>query len=312
MNEKQTVAVRDAAAIRGSHYAPYGISEEIKLLEYWRVVWKYKVMILTITILSTLLAVVLALVTTPVYRAELLMGPADAKDNSGGVLGNLASQYSGLASLAGIDLGGSRASVSEAVATLESQAFTRQFIEEQNLLPALFPKRWDSKKRQWRVEAGAKTPTLRDGTRIFQEIENVRLDRTTGLVTLSIDWTDREQASRWANLLVERVNELLRARAISEAQESLKYLNKELAQTSVVELRQAIYRLIEIQINKIMLANVRSEYAFKVIDPAPVLGEEDRIWPRRSLMVMIGFLIGAFVGIFTAFLRNLLMGSAAV
>ena len=59
--------------------------------------------------------------------------------------------------------------------------------------------------------------------------------------------------------------------AINDATKSINYLREELNKTSVVELQQAIYRLLEkAQTKKIMLANVRDQYAFSVIDSAKV------------------------------------------
>ena len=51
-----------------------------------------------------------------------------------------------------------------------------------------------------------------------------------------------------------------------------------------------------------MLAKSREEFSFKIVDP-PVVPEE-RIKPTRRLMVMLGFIIGLFMGVFIAFGRN--------
>ncbi len=78
--------------------------------------------------------------------------------------------------------------------------------------------------------------------------------------------------------------------AIRNAAESIEYLNKELAKTTVVELRQAIYRVIEDQVKQSMLANVQREYAFRFIDRA--IAPEKRFSPRRAVMTVFGALIG--------------------
>lgn len=51
-----------------------------------------------------------------------------------------------------------------------------------------------------------------------------------------------------------------------------------------------------------MLAKSREEYSFKIIDP-PVVPEE-RIKPKRRLIVMLGFIIGFFLAVFFAFGKN--------
>ncbi|MND03148.1 hypothetical protein D3C83_228340 [compost metagenome] len=50
-----------------------------------------------------------------------------------------------------------------------------------------------------------------------------------------------------------------------------------------------------------MLANVRQEYAFRVIDPAKI--PEERQWPNRVLIALLGFCAGLVAGTFTAVFR---------
>ncbi len=59
-----------------------------------------------------------------------------------------------------------------------------------------------------------------------------------------------------------------------------------------------MYELIENETKSRMLANTRKEYAFTVVDPASA--PEDRIWPRRSLMVITGVAIGGILGLLAA------------
>ena len=71
-------------------------------------------------------------------------------------------------------------------------------------------------------------------------------------------------------------------------------------ETIPVAIEQAFYRLIERQTKTVMLANVRDEYAFKVIDPA--LAPERPIWPKRRLTVALGMVLGAVIGVFITIL----------
>src|SRR6185312_6687519 len=155
------------------------------------------------------------------------------------------------------------------LATLNSRWLTEEFIRDRNLLPVLFPQRWDSEKQQWRVRDGRLwVPTMDDAIKLFNGIREVKEDRRTGLVTLSIEFRDSRRVADWANDLVARVNEFLRKRAITEAQRSIAFLEGELSKTTVLERQQIIYRLIESKTSDIMMANARKEYAFLVVDPA--------------------------------------------
>lgn len=110
------------------------------------------------------------------------------------------------------------------------------------------------------------------------------------LVTLAIEWEDPALAAKWANNLVRHVNGRLRAEAVEEAERSIAYLERQLPQTTSVEVQQAIYRLIEAQTKKKMIASTREEYAFTTIDPA--VTPERRQRPRRTLLVVLGLILG--------------------
>jgi len=92
----------------------------------------------------------------------------------------------------------------------------------------------------------------------------------------------------------------MRRRAIEEAETSLRYLNRELEKAKSVEVQQAIYRLIETQVKKIMLANVREEYAMRVIDPAFVPDPDEFDHPKLLSSLMAGGLVGFLFGMLVA------------
>ena len=95
-------------------------------------------------------------------------------------------------------------------------------------------------------------------------------------------------------------NNELRNQAIELGQKSIEFLNDELAKTNVVEIQQSIFNLIEAQIQNIMLANVRDEYAFRVIDPAGMPDLDDHWSPNRPLIVLVFLGIGLMLGLLSA------------
>ena len=231
---------------------------------------------------------------TPVYRAEILLAPIE--DNETRVM----HQYDGLADLAGINLGGGNASSARAIATLESRALTDAFITQENIMPILFADRWDAEAQQ--SVARAVEPTRWDANGQFKRnVRSVGKNVRQGLVALEVEWKDPELAAQWANRLVEYVNAQMRAEAIREAETSINYLNEQLQETSIVELQQAIYRLIEAQTKKIMIARSRVEYAFKVIDPA--VAPQESIRPKQLPIAILGLFVGLAISMFIAMVR---------
>lgn len=285
--------------------SPYYAEDEIRLADVLRAMNAHRRLIIAITVACTVLATVLALVMTPVYRSKVLLVPVSQEQENRG-LSAIAGQFGGLAQLAGLNFGsGGSSSKDEAIALLKSRGFTEQFVQSENLLPILFDGAWDAEQERWKSDDPDEIPTLNDGYRLFDsKIRQVTEDRKTSLVTLAIDWKDRELAARWAQLLVERVNQSMRERAIEESQRSLNYLNQELLKTEAAEVRQAIYRLIENQIKTIMWANVRDQFSFRVLDPPAVADKDDPVRPKRALMIVIGFVLGGFISLIVAYIRN--------
>ena len=292
-------------AISFAYMPPPQAEEEINLLDLWRVLVREKWLIFFLTTLCMAGAIAAALLMTPIYKAEVLLEPISEDGKQGG---GLMAQYGGLAAMAGIDIGGGGSNSKDTnMAILQSRVFIEKFLHDENLMPILFSKQWNPETQNWKVEDPKQIPTLWNGVEYFTKgILKVSEDKKTNLVTLAIEWKDREQATRWANLLVKRINHHLKELAIQDTQKSMEYLNAELAKTSIVELQQAIVNILEGQIKKIMMANVRSEFAFKVIDPAVVPPKGHIIKPKRRLMVVLGFVLGGFLGIFAAFFRNFL------
>jgi LPS O-antigen subunit length determinant protein (WzzB/FepE family) len=92
----------------------------------------------------------------------------------------------------------------------------------------------------------------------------------------------------------------MRARTIHETDKSLRFLRSQLEVTSIVEVRQAIYGLIESQTKSAMLANVREEYAFRVIDPPVTPESGEFVRPKRKLIVAVGVFVGLSIGVVIA------------
>jgi uncharacterized protein involved in exopolysaccharide biosynthesis len=235
-----------------------------------------------------------AFIMTPIYRATTILVPANTGQNSAS-LGAALGQLGGIASLAGINVGGRSSVTDEALAVLHSRGFTERFIADEKLMPKLFASRWDAAAGTWKA---GKAPTPAKAYRYFNEkIRAVDQDKKTGLVTMQIDWKDRNEAAAWANELVERLNQEMRDRAITEADASLGFLNNELQTTTAVAARDAIGRLIESQIKQRMLADVSKEFVFRIVDKAMPPDADSPVKPQKLAMFAAGPVLGLLIGI---------------
>jgi uncharacterized protein involved in exopolysaccharide biosynthesis len=240
-----------------------------------------------------------AFLATPIYRASTILVPANENRAAGG-LGAALGGLGGLASLAGLDLNSSGLETEEALAVLKSRQFTEDFIRQEGLMPKLFHSEWDAARKTW---TSRKPPTLAKGFKYFdKKVRSVSSDKKTGLITLQIDWRDREEAAAWANELVSRLNAEMRSRAIVKANAAVGYLEKESNTTSTIATREAIGRLIEAQVKQRMLANVTHEYALRVVDHALPADKDDPVRPKKVVLIALGAILGIVVGVLAALL----------
>lgn len=278
-------------------------AEEISLKDLFLTLWWRKRLIVCVALAGGVVATATAFLLPVKYQSSAVLALAGdgSSGSSLGAAGALLSQFGGLASLGGIGLGGSSGKKAEAIATLNSAALTEGFIRDKDLLPVLFAKDWDASQKQWKNPDQAKHPTVWIAEKMFDEkVRTVTEDKKTGLITLSIIWKDPVQAADWVTELVNRTNNRLRQQSIEQSQRNLDYLHDQLKQTSVVELQQAIYGLIEAEIKQVMIAKGSEQFAFRVIDPARV--SEKKVSPKRALMILLGGFAGLIMGILLALL----------
>jgi len=273
---------------------------DMSLLALMRFFLRNKGIIAICTVVCIIGAVAIAFTLQPKYRAEIVVSPADGSSG----LGELGGQLGGLASLAGISLGGTgNRKAEEALEFLRSRAFTAGFIQRHALLPVLFAAQWDASRQQWRDPRDV--PTIAQGVRKFsKDIRQIAEDKRTGIVTLSIVWWDRVAAADWANSLIAEADKELRDRAIAEQNRSVEYLKSEAMQTPTVEIGNAISKLMETELKNAMVARTRDAYAFKVIDPAVAPDAKDRYSPNKPLIAVLGLLLGVILGVVIAAIRE--------
>lgn len=273
---------------------------EVSLLDLWDILWQAKWYIIAVSFLFSAAAIPYALLQAEWYRADTLLSAADERS-----MDVLPAQFGGLASLAGVRVGGG--STTEPLAILRSREFVRDFIREEDLLPVLFAEQWDAATGSWIGDEDSAEPDIQDAVRMFREdVLSVEEGADAGLVTLAIEWTDPQLAARWANTLVRRLNEHLRQRALTSAQANVNYLQGELGKTNVVTLQQSIGRLLETEMQKLMLARGNDEFAFRVIDPAEP--PKRRVRPNRSLIVIVAGLLGGMLSVVVVFTISAVRG----
>lgn len=268
------------------YVAPLGDDNEwgddFDLRELFKVIWRGRVFVALFTLLVTAAGTIYALLAAEWYRAEVLLMPTVANSVQG-----IPTQFGSLANLAGLKIGGDNSA--EALAVLRSNGFSRDFLRDANLTETiLIAKR--NPIMGLNLDAGV-DPDIREATEYFgARILSVSEDRKTGIVTLAVRWRDPKVAAAWANRLVERLNDQMRSRALKEANANIAYLRSTLGSTSTVTLQNSIGRLLELELQKAMLARGNREFSYRVVDKA--VAPRERTWPKRALVVAMSFAAG--------------------
>lgn len=244
-----------------------------------------------IVLAAIAISVIWALRSRPIYRAETVVAPVS--ENALSNMGGLANQLGGLASLAGGLLGSGSKDWNKALAVLRSRHLIERLVTRDNLLPVLFP------------EKRRRPATMGDAVLLFRNrILQVREDAKSGLATVRVEWFDPKVAAAWANELVALADEEQRAQVVTDADSSLKALQRQLSEADGVELRNAVARLIEEQLKAKMVAGARTQFQYQVIDRAVPADPDKRVQPTRTTMVIAGTLAGIVLGVLIVLIRH--------
>ena len=287
------------------------ISDEIDLRELWGVIWRGKWFIIAVTTIFAIASVFYAISLPNIYKSEALLAPAN--DEQQGGVEALAGQFGGLASLAGINLGGGKADKTAlAIEILKSRGFFAQFVDKHNILPDLMAaESWaltsntvtynndiylpDS--AQWtrivKPPQNAK-PSMQEAKREFDKLFSIDQSLDTGMIIISIEHLSPSIAKKWVDWLIEDINLVMKVRDKEEAERSIHYLESQIAKTNIVEQKTLLYQLIEEQAKTLMFAEVRDEYVFQTIDPAFI--PEIKFKPKRALIVVLPTILSGIFG----------------
>ena len=290
--------------------------DEIDLREFFATLWRGKWIILLFTIAFAAVGVFYAISKPNIYQASVLLAPAQDESGAGGLGG----QLGGLASLAGIKLGGGGVNKTViAMQVLQSLAFLADFIHRHDLsVPLMATEGWDMGNEEWVINREVYNPQtgewLQDGhgksqkptdwdmVKKFKEGHfSITDHQETGLVTLNVKSQSPPMAKEWAVKLVHDINEYMRNQDVNDAEARIAYLEEKLRETNISGMQQVFYQLIESETRTVMLANAQSEYIFKTVDPAVV--PQEKIEPKRVLIALAATVSGGTLGVFAVFVR---------
>jgi uncharacterized protein involved in exopolysaccharide biosynthesis len=286
--------------------------DEIDLRELFGVLWAGKIKIFAITAVFAIASIYYALSVPNQYKAIALLAPAQS--NGGGLSGALG-QLGGLASLAGVSIGGGESSEGQiAQEIMKSWSYIEGFIAENNIAVEVYAAQgwskgsnelqidndvYDTETKTWLVEnnnTGVAGPP--SSWRLFKSFSGrleVSEDKNSGLVSVSIEYYSPQVAKQWVDLYVESINRFMQQRQVDKVTRNIVYLQEQIGKTSIAEMQEVFYSIIEEQTKNKMLAEASPDYAFVAVGPSMV--PEEKSQPKRALICILGTLLGGMLSV---------------
>lgn len=271
---------------------PQIIDEEIELLEYVTAVLRYKYRIFLVAMLGAVIMFSLTFIMPVKYESFVRLALVNV-NQFGGIDPN---KRSAPEAVTLIEQDFFSKTVNEnyqdrVMERMRSRLFTIKFIEDNNLLPIIFYKRWDKENKKWKENF---KPNLILAAEIFKKsICNITRNDKNNLMIVKITLTSPQLATDIANKFVNDFNLYRRQSDITEANRKIKFLEKTLKKTDFLEIQKSLYRLIEAQLVIKMLASNKTDYAVEVLDPAilPLYKSS----PASKKMTVLTFIAIAFL-----------------
>lgn len=286
---------------------------EIDFRMLFGVAWRGKFWILSSTLLLTIAGVIFSLSLPNIYRSEGIYAPAQKDGAVGGAVG----QLSGLASFAGVKLGGESNDIDQAMALISSWPFLEFVVNKHELKPLIMGvKGWDAesgrivwddkvydvKNKKWLLDSragGEAGPSSYETYLVFRDMIHAEYDLKVGMVSVTVDYYSPEIAKLWVDILVREVNNHFQLRDMRKARKSIGYLQGKIQETSIAEMQAVFYRMVEAQTKTLMLAEVDENYLLvDVVEPKIA---ERRSSPRRALIVLLSSFMGGLLGLLGVF-----------
>ena len=280
--------------------------QNFSIIDLILLLWSRKLLISLITIFFSICSIFYALNQDNIYKSEALLAIAGESNTQG-----IASEYSGIASMAGIKLpsSGSENKSDLAMAMLDSRDFLRILIEKNpNFLPLIFAvdsyelstntikydnSIFNAKDNTWTREASyplSSKPSYIEAHSKFKKIFQINKSKDTGYISISLEHHSPVIAKTFLDEIIFQLNQSSRKKKLIETSESLEYLKEKAIVTKTAPISSAINNLIEAQLKTQMMAQITDDYLLQVID-APYVPEV-RSKPNRAIICVMGSIIG--------------------
>jgi len=249
----------------------------------------------------TFLSILYSLFATPIYEATAHLTHSSTMSRSQSTSTSLEQVASFVQSGTTGPAGGMSTEAKVAIQRITSKDYFQRIYDNPLLLSCLFSECNALNLNSEPTEASnfSRPPFMvayrkfRSSFEIFPNVE---------IVTFSFRHHSPETAFNFLNWIVQDSNNFIRDYDVDKANKTIKFLNSTLVQTNNLELQKLISALIQKEIQTLALSEKTEYFAFEIVDSVYI--PEDRIFPKRTLIVVTSFILSIFISISILVLEN--------
>jgi len=276
-----------------------------------RLVWARKALIFGTSLAGILVALLMAATTTPLYQAFMIIGPPDSMSSS---TGN--SVLNQLGQFTGIQVESPEESQTQMYRLLLGG--TRVAAEMENryhLLEQMLPDAWNADEKRWKERNEVRLGLIANSKEMLGLLHwgKPTVTDLAGLLSSKIVFTqlpkssffrvayttpNPQQGVQLLSQLNDAANHVYSQGLADETQEQINYIDQMLRTETRQNVRDAQTRQLDLYSNRLVALHSGQSLLAQIVQP-PVVSSTP-VWPRPSLMLLLGAVIGFLAGLVAA------------
>ena len=289
--------------------------DEIDLLELFNVIWINRYKIIIFTSIVFVLSIVYSMSLPNIYQSKTILIPQGESKSS-------VSQFSGIAALAGIDIGGdSGVSIDEQLKIIKDDyAFMKKLVIKHKIYDLITN---DNLDKQYTFGLGIRfIYDVKTGIKFWQKNKHNELDddyiyetvrglkglikidsdKKSNVITISVTHEVPYVAKKLVEIFLKEVSSHLRLIELENIDKKIGFYNAEVSKANELILKEQLTDLMSALIQKKVLLRASELYFLKQLTKPIVSNLKEKYSPRRSIMVFLSSFLGLFISVFGVFL----------
>lgn len=267
--------------------------DEIDFRKIFHLLWQKKMWITGFVAVVCAITVAVVLNMDNIYASRAVLRPSHDNMNQ---MSSLASNFGGLASLAGINLGssGNVTPYNTMRAIVQDADFAYSFVKKNKFEPKVYDD-YEDKKDKEKYKENEKyflVKSLRESLSFSEDLK-------TGLITLSYENKDKIFAKQFIDLMLIELSEKYMSIEMANLQERIDNYKKEIDKTNDITLKNKLAEVVAGLIQNKVLSQAQEYYGFDILVNADISDNIDKVKPKRGLICVAMFIASLIVSIGT-------------